>query len=238
MKKTIIKIIVIVFMCGILYSTYNLFIWEKNTNKNRRINIETKRYIKKDTNKKNIDFKKLKEINKDVVGYIRVNGTNIDYVVVKGKDNKYYLNHNLKREYNIAGWIFADSNNKVDGFDKNLVIFGHNMRDGSMFGSLKQVLEKDWYTNNHNLDIVFATEKGEYQYKVFSTYTIKPEKFYITTNFKDENDFVKFINTLKERSVYDYNVTVNASDKVLTLSSCIGDGSNRVVLHAKKIKEG
>ena len=186
--------------------------------------------------KYNVDFKSLKEINSDVVAWIKVNGTNIEYPVVKGKDNNYYLKHNLKKEYNNAGWIFADYKNKFDGTDRNIVIFGHNTKDGSMFGSLKNVLESDWQKEVKNTIIVMVNENEPIIYQVFSTYSIKPEDYYITTEFKDGEDFSKFIDTIKKRSNHDYNVNVDSSDSVLTLSSCIGDGSKRVVLHAKLIE--
>ena len=92
-----------------------------------------------------IDFKLLKEQNNETVGYIKVNNTNIDYVVVQHNDNSYYLKHNFEKSWNNAGWIFADYHNKLDETDKNIVIFGHNTRDNSMFGTLKSTLNEDWY---------------------------------------------------------------------------------------------
>jgi len=104
-----------------------------------------------------------------------------------------------------------------------------------MFGSLKNVLESDWQKEVKNTIIVMVNENEPIIYQVFSTYSIKPEDYYITTEFKDGEDFSKFIDTIKKRSNHDYNVNVDSSDSFLTLSSCIGDGSKRVVLHAKKI---
>ena len=85
-------------------------------------NIETEKIEEK---KYNVDFKSLKEINEDTVAWIKVNNTDIEYAVVKGKDNSYYLNRNFEKNYNNAGWIFADYKNKFDGTDKNIVIYGH-----------------------------------------------------------------------------------------------------------------
>ena len=223
-----------------IYSTYKIIMWKQNVDRNNKIKEEVNDLIKVDEkenlkDKYNVDFKSLKEINSDVVAWIKVNGTNIEYPVVKGKDNNYYLKHNLKKEYNNAGWIFADYKNKFDGTDRNIVIFGHNTKDGSMFGSLKNVLESDWQKEVKNTIIVMVNENEPIIYQVFSTYSIKPEDYYITTEFKDGEDFSKFIDTIKKRSNHDYNVNVDSSDSVLTLSSCIGDGSKRVVLHAKKI---
>ena len=147
----------------------------------------------------------------------------------------YYLKHNFNKEYNIAGWIFADYHNKFDETDKNIVIFGHNTKNGSMFGTLKNVLDKSWQENKDNLEITLVTEKEQYKYQVFSTYSITPEDYYINTIFNSDDEYSKFINKIKSRSNYDYNIEVDSSDKVLTLSNCIGDGKKRVVLHAKLI---
>ena len=104
-----------------------------------------------------------------------------------------------------------------------------------MFGTLKKVLDKDWYENKENYKVILVTEKDTYYYQVFSTYSILAEDYYISTNFQNDEEFDRFLNTIKSRSVYDYNVSVSTLDKILTLSSCIGDGKKRVVLHAKLI---
>ena len=102
-----------------------------------------------------------------------------------------------------------------------------------MFGTLKNILNKDWYENEDNLKVVLVTEKGTYYYQVFSAYSIKPEDYYINTEFKNNDEFDKFIKKLKSRSIYDYGIEVSGEDKILTLSSCIGAGTKRVVLHSK-----
>lgn len=227
-------IIFIICLIGVVYYSYQIIKWKNSVDDNKKVLDKIEQNIKKKDDKEVIDFKKLKEINADTVAYIKVNGTNIDYVVVRGKDNSYYLNHNFEKKYNIAGWIFADYKNKLDGTDKNLVIFGHNMKDGSMFETLKNVLDKTWSEKKENHIVTLITEDKTYKYQVFSTYSINPESYYINTEFNN-NEFSKFVNLIKSRTNYDYGVEVNSDDKVLTLSSCIGDGSQRVVLHAKMI---
>ena len=227
-------IIFIICLIGVVYYSYQIIKWKNSVDDNKKVLDKVEQNIKKKDDKEVIDFKKLKEINADTVAYIKVNGTNIDYVVVRGKDNSYYLNHNFEKKYNIAGWIFADYKNKLDGTDKNLVIFGHNMKDGSMFETLKNVLDKTWPEKKENHTVTLITEDKTYKYQVFSTYSINPEIYYINPEFNN-NEFSKFINVIKSRTNYDYGVEVNSDDKVLTLSSCIGDGSQRVVLHAKMI---
>ena len=153
--------------------------------------------------------------------------------IVKANDNSYYLSHNFNKEYNIAGWIFADYKNKFDTTDKNIVIYGHNMRDNSMFGSLKDVIKKEWYNNESYKYITLITEEEYHIYEVFSVYQIEKEDYYIKTNFKN-NELEEFINTIKERSKKDFNVKVTKDDNILTLSTCANNNKYRVVLHAKK----
>lgn len=180
-----------------------------------------------------VDFEKLKNMNEETVGWIKVNGTNIEYAIVKSRDNSYYLNHNFEKKYNSGGWIFADYKNKFDGTDKNIVIYGHNMKDNSMFGSLKNILDEEWYNNEENYIIDFITEKEQQKYQVFSVYKIENEDYYIDTEFK-ENEFPKFIETLKRRSIKDFNLEITEVDSILTLSTCADNNKYRIVLHAKK----
>ena len=234
-KKKIIKLFMIVCFFVMIYAIYNIVSWYLDNEKNEVIKEEIKEIIDKGEDKNSIDFKTLKEKNSDIVAYLKVNNTNIDYVVVKGNDNKYYLKHNLYKEYNRAGWIFMDYHNRLDGTDKNIVIYGHNTTDKTMFGTLRNVVKKEWYENvdNHIINLVLENEILTYQ--VFSSYTIKVEDYYINTIFKDDTEFNTFINTLKRRSVYDYGVVVSGEDSILTLSTCTGNGKSRMVLHAKKI---
>ena len=240
-KSSVIVTIFILFFALFIYSAYKVIIWKLNVEKNKNINEIIKENIQinnEETNdeyKYKVDFEALKKQNQDTVAYLKVNGTNIDYVVVKGNDNSYYLKHNFNKEYNIAGWIFADYHNKYDGTDKNFIIYGHNTKDGSMFGTLKNVLNEEWQKNKENQQIVLVTERKEYLYQVFSTYSIAPEDYYITTEFNSNDDYSEFLTTIKSRSNYDYNIDINPNDKILTLSTCMGSGSKRVVLHAKKI---
>lgn len=233
MKKKIIKIFMIVCLLVLIYSIYNIITWYLDNKKNDSIKKEIKEII--DNNDNIIDFKTLKEKNSDVVAYLKVNNTKIDYVVVKGTDNKFYLKHNLYKEYNKSGWIFMDYHNRLDGTDKNIVIYGHNTRSGNMFGTLRNIITKEWYLNPDNHIINLVMEDKVLTYQVFSTYTIKVEDYYINTIFKDNTEFNKFVNTLKKRSVYNYGIEVNGEDSILTLSTCTGNGKSRMVLHAKLI---
>ncbi len=217
---------------GIIATIWLMLDWKQDVSTNLHIkqNIDKIINIKEE---KSINFKKLKQINPDTVGYIKVPNTNVDYVVVKGTDNDYYLKHDFNKEDNIAGWIFTDYKNKVDGTDKNLVIFGHDTADGSMFGSLASLLNEDNIQNENNLIIDFITEKSKKKYKIFSIYTIKPEEYYIKTDFK-ENEFERFKGKIKERSIYKLDANIKHKN-IITLSTCQNYGVKRLAIHAVEI---
>lgn len=244
-KKT--NIISMILMCCfivlLIYSGIKIVVWCMDNKNNKKILDEISEFVTVDEKKEDndderyaVDFEKLKEKNSDVVAWLKVNGTNIETTVVKSTNNDYYLTHNFNKEYNAAGWIFSDYKNKVDGTDKNLVIYGHNMRDNSMFGSLKWVINEEWYNNKDNKYITLVTENGTQIYEVFSVYQIEKEDYYIKTNFNTEEEFINFVQTIKKRSKKDFNVDVNKEDNILTLSTCANNNKYRVVLHAKKIK--
>ena len=125
-----------------------------------------------------------------------------------------------RKQFWIVKFIFLvcpiSYKNKFDGTDKNIVIFGHNRRDGSMFGTLKNVLEKKWYTNENNKYITLVAEKKSYKYEIFSVYKIKDEDYYITTGFDNNDKFKEFVDTLKNRSIYDFGNLVEKTDKIKT----------------------
>lgn len=104
-----------------------------------------------------LDFDNLNSINPSTVGWISVFGTSINYPVVKSSDNSFYLSHSFDKSYNKAGWIFADYRNKFDGTDKNIIIYGHNRMDSSMFATLKNTQKQDWLNNTNDHYLTFST---------------------------------------------------------------------------------
>lgn len=234
----------ILFLCMILFSGYKIVTYFIGNYENKKIqqSLNNKIVILKPTSfedeKKSfyqIDFDTLKKENTDTVGYLEVRGTNINYVVVQGRDNQYYLKHNYNKSWNTSGWIFNDYRNTLDGSDRNIIIFGHSIRDGSMFGSLKNIFDEEWRSNKDNLEIVFVTEMGTFYYQVFSTYEIIPEEYYLQTDFKTDEEFDSFIHKIQLRSHYNYQVDVSSTDQILTLSTCNAIGNKRIVLHAKLV---
>lgn len=181
-----------------------------------------------------VNFDNLRKINPDTVGWIKVNGTKINYPFVHTNDNEYYLKHTFDKTSNKKGWVFLDFRNDIENLSENTILYAHGLVNNQMFGSMRKVIKPTWYNNKNNHIITVATPSGTRHFKVFSSYTILPESYYITTNFKTEDEFKIFIDTIKQRSVYNYGVDVNINDKILTLSSCY-DNEKRMVLHAKLI---
>ena len=250
-KNNIFSIIVVILLTGVLiFSTIKIIKYIVDNKQNKKIEEKIYNFVEyteettnneeqedNTSNKYNIDFTTLKGKNDDTVGFLKVNGTDIENIVVKGNDNSYYLKHNFNKEYNTAGWIFTDYHNKLDGTDRNIIIYGHNMRNKTMFGTLKNILDSDWQENEYNRKITFITEKESAIYDVFSVYQIEKEDYYITTDFKNNEEFLKFANTLKSRSKYNFDVDIKENDSILTLSTCANNNKYRIVLHAKKIIE-
>ena len=180
-------------------------------------------------------FTNLLEKNGDVIGWIQIPGTNINYPFVQSTDNSFYLTHNLKGEYNSAGWIFADYNNNLEDLDKNTIIYGHNRLNDSMFAELEKALDKDWYENEENRYIIFSTKYNDYIGEIISIYKIKASDFSANYNYTDE-EFLNYIADIKSKSIYDFETDVDVSDKIVTLYTCDKTSENRIILQAKLIE--
>ena len=183
-----------------------------------------------------VDFSELKNKNKSTKGWLYVGGTNINYPFVQHSDNKFYLNHSFDKKYNSAGWVFADYRNKLDGTDKNIIIYAHGRLDKSMFGSLRSIIKETWYNNLDNHIVKISTETENTLWQVFSVYKLPTTNDYIQTDFSSNEQYLNFLNKLKNRSKFNFNTTVSANDQILTLSTC-HDDKTKIVLHAKLIKK-
>lgn len=192
--------------------------------------VDSNELNRTDISQKKVNTKK-EYVNKYEIGYLKVNGTKINYKVLKYKDNKYYLKHNYENKYSNSGAIFIDYRNNINKLDKNTIIYGHSMLNGTMFGSLKNVLKKEWLLNKNNHIIEFNIKDKKMYWKVFSVYTTKNETYYLNTNTDK-----LFIYVIKARSIYDFNTQVNENDYILTLSTCYKN-NKRLVVHAKKIRD-
>lgn len=183
----------------------------------------------------NVDFNELKSINSNTIGWIKVNGTNINYPFVQATDNKYYLTHSFDKSYNGAGWVFLDYRNNINNLSKNTIIYAHGRFDTTMFGSLKNILNTGWLNNTNNYVVKLSTEYENTLWQVFSVYHIPTTSDYIKTEFNSNDEFINWTNILINRSAYNFNTNINENDNILTLSTCYND-NEKVVLHAKLIK--
>lgn len=184
-----------------------------------------------------VDIKKLQKEYENVKGWIRVEGTNVNYPFVQGKDNDYYLHHSIDKTTNDSGWIFLDYRNEL-GSDRNTIFFGHGRRNQTMFGSLNSILvDKMWLSNTDNYVIKISSEKENSLWQIFSAYHLPTTTDYLKINFETDNEFQSFLNLISERSMYDFNTTVSVADNILTLSTCFNDENEKMVIHAKLIKK-
>lgn len=262
-KNIILILIFLILFITLNISIYNIIKWKLDSNKtNEEINtiqentnieevkdnkgteiIKQAEKIPKEKpywdyikmNMIDVNFDNLKKINSDVVGWIKVNGTNINYPFVQSKDNKYYLTHSFNKSYNNAGWVFLDyRNNNIN--NRNTIIYAHGRTDKTMFGTLRKVLNNGWINNTNNYVIKISTEKENSLWQIFSIYHIPTTNDYLQTEFKDEREYQRFLNILKNRSNHNFNTSITSNDTILTLSTCYND-SEKMVVHAKLIKK-
>ncbi len=182
-------------------------------------------------------FDTLLKINADTVGWLTVNNTRIDYPIVKAKDNDYYLKRDYNKYRNSMGWIFMDYRNRIDILNQNTIIYGHNIKDGIMFGTLRYALNSSWYTKTANQIITFNTLNAAMKWQIISIYKIPNTTDYLTTSFFSKEEYQTFLDMIVGRSIYNFKQPVTTSDKILTLSTCQNRGDERLVIHAKLIVE-
>ena len=192
-----------------------------------------KRYSKLDINA--VSLKELRKTNEQVASWITVDGTNINYPVVKGADNSFYLNHDINGDLKFSGWTFMDYRNNIDLSDDNTVFYGHNLANKTGFGSLENVFKEDWLKNSNHY-IVVLSDSGKKVYEVFSVYSIEPEVYYLQTSFDNKDEFFEFEKALRDRSIYKFSTQIRKDDKIITLSTCTSDNKHRNVVHARLIK--
>lgn len=198
------------------------------------INYDFNRFNELNNEVLTIDFKSLLIENKDSIGWLKINNSNVNYPVVQTYDNSYYLSHTFTGEKASHGWIFMDYRNNENMTDKNTIIYGHMTNTDKIMGSLKNIIKNEWYLEEKNQIITYASFDKNLYYKIFSIYEIPVENYYITTDFTN-NDFGEFVEVLKGRSVYDFDTSVTSDDYILTISTCSMKKGNRIVIHAKLI---
>ena len=183
-----------------------------------------------------VDFDKLKSVNEDVVGWIYVDALpDISYPIVKGKDNQTYLHQTYEKNYNFAGTIFVDYENSGDFSDCNTLVYGHNMKNGSMFGHLKKFREDDKLYKQDKYFWILTPERN-YRYEIISAYTTGVNSDTYTSFKGPGEEFEKYLETIKgysEIQTDDTDLTIK--DKIVTLSTCTGNESTRFVVQGKRV---
>lgn len=241
-KKTSIYylIILFIFIGGFIYSGYELFkIYQKY-----EVAIEEydglKSYIKEITSEEDrdnelrmeIDFQGLEDINSDIVGWIYFENVNVNYPIMKGIDNSYYLHHTFKKDTNSSGSIFMDYRNDSNFTNSNTIIYGHNMRNGSMFGELMKLLDEKFYNENSYFWIL--TNGNKYKCEIFSLYIDESTSESYNIGFKSKEDYSNYLNMITEKSIYNTEIIPTVDDLVITLSTCSSaEGSSRFIVHSK-----
>lgn len=229
MNKKIYMLILITFIVFMLISGTFLVSWLSENKKTNSIRNKEEKHltIKKDNYYLNSDI--LKD-NPETIGWLIVPGTKINYPVVQHSDNNYYLNHDFKHNYNSAGWIFMDYQNKLG--DQNIIIYGHHRHDDSMFGSIDLLFDKEFYKNNAN-EIIFVTEKEVLTYTIFSVYKASVKDTYNQPNY---NNLAKKIDKFKKNSQINFKEEINENSQVITISTCSANNIDRLVVHGYRKK--
>lgn len=251
---TVIKRVVLIFLIAIfLYSGFQLaqYLYDGYTNsklndrmrqqyevfqKTQELNEEAQAELTEEQKKQLYQqrFTQLREINSDIVGWIRIENSGIDYPVVQSNDNDFYLNHNVEKQASARGSIFMDYRNDHVNKDIHTVIYGHHMKDGSMFGELSKYKDADYY-HTHN-SITFESLEEETKWEVFSVYIYSPNDQFFEYEFADEQQYATYLDKIIEKSMYSTGVEVTTDDQLLTLVTCTYEVSDaRFIIHAKRV---
>ena len=177
----------------------------------------------------------LSYINEDYYGWITIEGTNIDYPILQGEDNEYYLYKDINKQTLSSGSIFLDYRN--NGFnDKNTIIYGHNMKNSTMFSQLGYFKEEDFFKKNRYVEIILP--QGEtLRYEIFSVYTTNADDNYIQTTFNSDEEYKEYLDSVCDKSLFSSDVNISTEDRIITLSTCSYEYEDaRTVVHGKLIE--
>ena len=188
------------------------------------------------------DYKTLLNMNKDLIGWLKIADINIDYPVMQTNDNTYYLDHNFDGKYDKNGCLFLDYQCDVVNRNTNLIIYGHNMQSGKMFGSLSKYSSEEYYKEHPKFEFDTIYEKGAYEIVYVFRSKIYNEdavvfKYYQFIDVQSEKEFNSNMAEMAKISLYDTGITPQYGDELLTLSTCdYQENNGRFVIVARKIK--
>ena len=182
-----------------------------------------------------VDFETLRQTSKDAVGWIYSENTPINYPIVYGEDNVYYLEHLHNGDFNLNGSIFIDCREPADFSCKNTVIYGHNMNDGSMFASLRKYRDAAYYPEHPCLYI--ATPDKYYRVDIVAGLITESTSYIYAFDFETEEQFLAYIESAKASSTFQSDVEVDVDDQIVTLSTCTYEIDNgRYVIIGKLVE--
>lgn len=244
-KKTKINCIQLIFIIILIASICGIICYlciankEKQEYKNLQENMATENH----TDEKSDRIEKVKELqkeNSDIVAWIEIEGTNINYPVLHTTNNDFYLNYNYKKEETLAGSLFLDKDFDIKNGSSNYLIYGHRNKQGLMFEDLLKYAKEDFYKEHKK--IRFTTDKEDRDYEImavfYSRVYYKDEqnvfRYYYFVNAKDENEYNNYVKQSKDASIYDTGVTAKYGEQLLTLSTCeYSQEDGRFVIVAK-----
>lgn len=245
---TIALVVAIAVFCYAAYNLYHIYTeYKKGTNEYN--SIEEMAVTERDPDSTevagpdaqpkppiDVDFEKLKSINEDVIGWIYVDALpDISYPIVQGKDNQTYLHQTYEKNYNFAGTIFVDYENGRDFNDCNTLVYGHNMKNGSMFGHLKKFTEDEKLYNNDRYFWILTPDKN-YRYEIISAYTTGVNSDTYTLFKGPGEEFEEYLQKIKSYSdIKTEDTELTIKDKIVTLSTCTGNESTRFVVQGKRV---
>ncbi len=248
-RKVVIRIFIIIlfiiFLLGIIYiSTYiSSSMKDKKDSENILSNVVVEEeQITETKTEKMLELEELKKENEEIIGWLEIEDTKINYPVVQTTDNDFYLTHNYKKEKSSAGSLFLDKDFDLENGSSNYLIYGHRSTRGLMFEDLMKYAKKDFYENHTK--IKFTTEKEDAIYEIlavfYSRVYYKSEKnvfrYYFFVNAETEKEFNDYVANAKKASIYDTGVTAEYGDQLLTLSTCeYSQEDGRFAVVAKKI---
>jgi sortase B len=210
-----------------------------DTSNSSNVNTEPQpTFVPPDSNEVKISntFLSLLQANKDTVGWIKIDNTYVNYPVVKYLDNDFYLDKNFYKEYSFTGCIFMDYRNNILPLDKNIILYGHNMKDVSMFHDILKYKDEDFFNNNDK--ITFNTLYKESVWQVFSAYVTEVNFNYLITDFPSDKDFANYITVIRSKSKFKKDISVTTDDHILTLSTCSYEFKDaRTVVNAKLLTD-
>lgn len=249
MKKMISNVLLIVCVIVFCFSLYQLVGYlteykkgESEYSKIAEVAIQTdaleadEKAKEKKENPPEVNFSELKKRNSETVGWIVIENTVINYPIVQTINNETYLNYTFEKRKNHAGAIFLDSQNNSDFSSDHSILYGHNLKTGKMFGSLKFYEDKEYWKDHPYIWIL--TEQKSLKYEIFACRTVKQDDDLYTTNFESRTQMEQSLKQWAADSYYDTGITAGPDDYILTLSTCISDSEeNRRVIQAKLIYE-